>query len=131
MLILGWLLIGIVFVLIMFNTTIICYNLFTACKLYYLRYKNRVAIKKANALKSKGKVLPASTKADNDIVEESERESPADLESYIKVTDQKSEQSKRNIPLLMLSQLNRDTPIDFHQDGSFDKTADLKTAMKK
>ena len=120
MLILGWLLIGIVFVLIMFNTTIICYNLFTACKLYYLRYKNRVAIKKANALKSKGKVLPASTKTDNDIVEESERESLADLESYIKVNDEKNEQSKRNIPLLMPNQIKTETPLGFQQDRSFE-----------
>ena len=91
LLLLGWLLIGIVFVLIMFNTTIIVYNLFTAVKLYYLRYKNRVAMKKANSLKSKGKVLPTSTKTDNDIVEESEKEIPSDLESYIKVNDPKNE----------------------------------------
>ena len=91
MLILGWLLIGVIFVLIIFNTAIICYNLYIACKLLYLKYKNRAAMKKGTKLKSKGKVLPASNKTEKDIVEVSESEScsnPADLESYVKAYDQ-------------------------------------------
>ena len=118
MLLLGWLLIGLVLLLISFNSILLFYDLFNCSRILYLRWKNRAAMKKKGKLPSSSKiskVLPEITTSRNEndnSVEKHESESCSNAvkTSFIEIHEQNRSKHSRNIQLLMLNQIKREAP---------------------